>query len=475
MYPVAVRHTKIVATVGPASSDPTVLEQLITNGVDVFRLNFSHGTPEGHAAVVDAIRRLATRAGREVAVLQDLSGPKIRTGRLPNGTPLELVAGQPLEIEIGDSVGGPGRVTTTYAPLATAVRRGDRLLLDDGKIELAVERPGDQSIQTRVVDGGLLGERKGINAPNVPLPAVGVTEKDETDLRFGLTLGVDLVALSFVQSADDIARARSITMSAGRPDVPIIAKLERPEAIQCLDDIVATANAVMVARGDLGLEMPLEQVPQVQKQVLRLARDRGVPVIVATQVLESMRTETRPTRAEVSDAAGAVDAGADAIMLSGETTVGLHPVRAVKVLDSIIRNAESVPPAWTLPAPSPTGPDHLPALSDAAVTLATRGGAHAIIAITREGRTARLLSARRPPTPIFAVTDAVNVARCLALLWGVTPVVGSIAGDVDAIAHRVVATLREREGLPSPAVVVIVNTSPDLDSTAANFLRVRRI
>jgi pyruvate kinase len=320
-----------------------------------------------------------------------------------------------------------------------------------------------------------LGERKGINAPNVPLPAVGVTEKDEIDLRFGLTLGVDLVALSFVQSADDIARARSITMSAGRPDVPIIAKLERPEAIHCLDDIVATANAVMLARGDLGLEMPLEQVPQVQKQVLRRARDRGVPVIVATQVLESMRTETRPTRAEVSDAAGAVDAGADAIMLSGETTVGLHPVRAVKVLDSIIRNAESVPPVWTLPAPSPTGPDHLPALSDAAVTLATRGGAHAIIAITREGRTARLLSARRPQTPIFAVTDAANVARCLALLWGVTPVVGSIAGDADAIAHRVVAGLREREGLPSPAVVVIVNTSPDLDSTAANFLRVRRI
>jgi pyruvate kinase len=281
---------------------------------------------------------------------------------------------------------------------------------------------------------------------------------------------VDLVALSFVQSADDIMRARKITESAGRPDVPIIAKLERPEAIQCLDDIISTADAVMVARGDLGLEMPLEQVPQVQKQVLRLARAHGVPVIVATQVLESMRTETRPTRAEVSDAAGAVDAGADAIMLSGETAVGHHPVRAVKVLDSIIRNAESVPPIRTLPTPSPEGPDHLHALSDAAVTLAARGGADAIVAITREGRTARLLSARRPETPIFAVTDKVEVARRLPLWWGVTPVIDSLVDESDAIAARVV-----KARLGSPSIAVIVNTSPDLESTKANFLRVRRI
>ena len=475
MYPVVVRHTKIIATIGPASSDSTVLEQLIESGVDVLRLNFSHGSHEGHAAALASIRRLASQAGREVAVLQDLSGPKIRTGRLENGTPVNLPVGDPLEIRISDGVGKPGSITTSYAPLATAVGPGDRLLLDDGKIELLVERTSRDSILTRVVDGGSLGEHKGINAPNVPLPAVGITAKDETDLRFGLAAGVDLVALSFVQSADDIARARAITASAGRPDVPIVAKLERPEAIQRLDDIVSASDAVMVARGDLGLELPLEQVPQVQKLVLRTARERGVPVIVATQVLESMRTETRPTRAEVSDAAGAVDAGADAIMLSGETAIGLHPVRAVRVLDSIIRNAELVPPIWTLPAPSPEGPHHLPALSDAAVTLATRGGADAIIAITREGRTAKLLSARRPGTPIFAVTDSVEVARRLALWWGVTPVVDSIADESDAIADRVVSVLRRLHRLESPSVAVIVNTSPDLQTTAANFLHVRRL
>ena len=475
MYPVAVRHTKIIATIGPASSSAGVLEQLVATGVDVFRLNFSHGNYDSHGTVLQLIRRIAALAGREVGVLQDLSGPKIRTGRLENGTPIVLSAGEPLEIRIGTAVGKRGSISTTYAPLAAAVGPGDRLLLDDGKIELTVERTSPDAIAARVVDGGPLGEHKGINAPNVPLPAVGVTEKDEADLRFGLAAGVDLVALSFVKSADDIVRARAITAAAGRPDVPIVAKLERPEAIQCLDEIVSAADAVMVARGDLGLEMPLEQVPQVQKQVLRLARDRGGPVIVATQVLESMRTEIRPTRAEVSDAAGAVDAGADAIMLSGETAVGNHPVRAVQVLDSIVRNAEAVPPIWTLPVPSAKGPDHLPALSDAAVTLAIRGGADAIIAITREGRTARLLSARRPGVPIFAVTDSVDVARRLSLWWGVTPVIESIDGETEGVADRVVGGLRQRGHLGSPVVAVIVNTSPDLETRAGNALRVRRI
>ena len=475
MYSVAVRHTKIIATIGPASSDLEVIKQLVVTGVDVFRLNFSHGDAESHAAVLRSIRDVAAQAGREVAVLQDLSGPKIRTGRLENGTPILLSAGEPLEIRIGTEVGRRGSISTPYAPLAAAVRPGDHLLLDDGKIDLAVEGSSPSAIATRVVDGGALGEHKGINAPNVPLPATGVTEKDEKDLRFGLAAGVDLVALSFVQSADDIAHARAITAAAGRSGVPIVAKLERPEAIRCLEAIVATADAVMVARGDLGLEMPLEQVPQVQKQVLRAARERGVPVIVATQVLESMRTESRPTRAEVSDAAGAVDAGADAIMLSGETAVGNHPVRAVQVLDSIVRNAEAVPPIWTLPAPSPEGRDHLSALSDAAVTLAAHGGAHAIIAITREGRTARLLSARRPGVPILAVTDSPDVARRLSLWWGVTPVIDSIEGETARVVDRIASRLRQRGHLASSAVAVIVNTSPDLESRSGNVLGIRRI
>jgi len=470
-----VRHTKIIATIGPASRSPEAIGALIDAGVDVFRLNFSHGTQDEHGAVLAAIRRIARERQRQVAVLQDLSGPKIRTGQLEGGKPLRLSAGEPLELRIGSLVGRPGVVSTSYAPLAAAVKPGDRLLLDDGKIELVVESSSPDAIATRVVDGGPLGEHKGINAPNVPLPAVGVTPKDEADLRFGLGAGVDLVALSFVQSPDDLARARTIAADCGQPTVPIIAKLERPEAVGCLPAILDASDAVMVARGDLGLEMPLEQVPQVQKQVLRLARGRGVPVIVATQVLESMRTESRPTRAEVSDAAGAVDAGADAIMLSGETAVGEYPIRAVEVLDSIICNAESVPPPWTLPVPGDEQPDHFPPLCDAAVTLANRGRADGMLVPTRSGRTARLLAARRPATAIFAATDSDEVARRLCLWWGVTPVVDASAGGSEAWIAELVKRLRERELLPTPATLVIVSASPALDRDASNFVRVRQL
>ncbi|MDH4065782.1 MAG: pyruvate kinase, partial [Acidobacteriota bacterium] len=259
------RHTKIIATLGPASSDPTTIGALIAAGVDVFRLNFSHGTQAEHAARFAAVRDLAARAGRQIAVLQDLSGPKIRTGRLAGGTPIRLEPGQTLVLAIGDGVGGPGRVFTTYGPLARAVSAGDRLLLDDGYLELRVESAAADAITTTVVDGGLLGERKGINAPGVPLPAAGVTEKDARDLAFGLALGVDAVALSFVQSAADIQAARQATLREGRPDVPIIAKLERPEAIERLEEILEAADGIMVARGDLGLEIPLERVPRVQR------------------------------------------------------------------------------------------------------------------------------------------------------------------------------------------------------------------
>jgi pyruvate kinase len=469
-----VRHTKIIATIGPASSDPSVIEAMIAAGVDVFRLNFSHGTAEGHLAVLQRIRQTSRRLQREVAVLQDLSGPKIRTGELDQGIPLQLEPGDRLEIRIGTEVGRPGLVSTTYAPLAESVRPGDRLLMDDGRLELAVEGATPQRIITRVVDGGMLGENKGINAPDVPLPAVGVTEKDEVDLQLGLEAGVDVIALSFVQSVDDIARARAMTAAAGRPTVPIVAKLERPEAIRRLPQIIEAADAVMVARGDLGLEMPLEDVPQVQKQVMRLARERGVPVIVATQVLESMRTEQRPTRAEVSDAAGAVDAGADAVMLSGETAIGLYPIRTVQVLDGIIRSAERMPPPWALAAPGDERPDHLPPLCDAAVTLASRGRVDAIIALTREGRTARLLAARRPTAPVYAVTANQEVARRLCLWWGVAPVVDPLDGEPEAIVSRVLSALCGRDLLPRPARVVVVNASPDLDREGANFVRITK-
>ena len=468
------RQTKIIATIGPASSHPDLIAALIAAGADVFRLNFSHGSQEVHGATIAAIRRVATHAGRHVAILQDLSGPKIRTGRIRGGGTLEVLIGSRLDIRVGTELGEPGIVSTTYAPLATAVRRGDHLLLDDGKIALEVQEATPEVISTRVVDGGWLGEHKGINAPNVPLPAAGVTEKDEADLRFGVAAGVDLVALSFVQTAEDIARARAIAAESGRT-IPIVAKLERPEAITRIAEISRAADALMVARGDLGLELPFEQVPQVQKQVLRSGRDHGIPVIIATQVLESMRTESRPTRAEVSDAAGAVDAGADAIMLSGETAIGAYPIRAVEVLDAIIRDAESVPPVWTLPAPRSERPDHLASLCDAAVTLAARANVEAIIAITRKGRTARLLSARRPRAPIFALTGSESGARQLALWWGVKPVVADLADDLNEIALRTVQTLRDEGRLATPATIVIVSGSPDLEQSGANFVRLRRV
>ena len=314
-------------------------------------------------------------------------------------------------------------MSTTYGELALKVTKGDHLLLDDGKVELEVESATPQEIHTRVIDGGELGQHKGINAPHVPLRS-DITEKDQRDLKFGLALGVDLVALSFVQSAGDIARVKAIMADEGRPKVPIVAKLERPEAIERLDEILDAADAVMVARGDLGLEIPLERVPRVQKEILRKARARGVPVIVATQVLESMRTEPRPTRAEASDAAGAVDGGADAIMLSGETATGLYPVRSVEVLDAIIRDAESMAAGASRAAVGRRRRSITSRRSsEAAVSLSRRANAHAIVAVTREGQTARLLSAIRPHAMIVAVTDKAEVARCLSLWHGVLPIV----------------------------------------------------
>ena len=469
------RRTKIIATLGPASSDPAVLDALIAAGVDVVRLNFSHGTQADHAALFHKVREAARRADRHVGVLQDLSGPKIRTGPLATSEPLVLKPNDDLVIAIGDEPGVPGRVTTTYGELARAVSTGDRLLLDDGRIDLEVVSASPSEIRTRVVDGGLLGSFKGINAPKVPLRS-GLTVKDASDLAFGLALGVDLVALSFVQTAEDVVRARGILQEEGRPDVPIVAKLERPEAIDHLDDILKVSDAVMVARGDLGIEVPLERVPRLQKEILKHGRSRGVPVIVATQVLESMRTEERPTRAEVSDAAGAVDGGADAIMLAGETAAGQFPVRTVQILDATIRDAEtSPPPPWSERAAETFGVDPGTALCDAAVTLSNRSGADAIVAVTRSGWTARLLAARRPRARIVAATDNPEVARRLTLWRGVEPIVCPLDGDIDAVVVRVLEEIQARGIVPDRALLVGVNTDPELGAQGSNFVRIRRL
>lgn len=464
------RRTKIIATVGPASSAPASLEALVSAGVDVFRLNFSHGTHDSHREVYGKIRDAASRVGRLVAVMQDLSGPKIRTGPITGGGPLQLVEGQELRIAPGDDPAAGTRIFTPYAELIRSAQPGDRLLLDDGRIELRVVERLAGELRTVVVTGGPLWSNKGINAPGVALPASAVTAKDADDLRFGLELGVDVVALSFVQTAEDVMRAREIVTESGRA-VPLIAKIERPAAVQNLAGILAAAQGVMVARGDLGLEMPLEQVPRVQKQIIRAARAMGRPAIVATQVLESMRVDPRPTRAEVSDAANAVDEGADAIMLAGETAVGAYPVRAVQTLAAIVEDAESIPPSErVLPAVDPTGSRHGRALCEAAVTLSTTGQADAIVAVTSEGKTARLLSSLRPQAPIYAVTGSARAAATLTLFWGVQPV---IAPERDP--ESLEALLLERRLLPPGAVVVFVNVSPELTRPDANFLNLQKI
>jgi pyruvate kinase len=464
------RHTKIIATVGPASDSSAGLEALIGAGVDVFRLNFSHGTHDTHGAVFRRIRDAANRVERHVAILQDLSGPKIRTGPLASDQPLMLNEGDALVLAAGDAAGQPGRIFTPYVELIRSAKVGDRLLLDDGRIELSVVGHAADALQTRVVNGGPLGAHKGINAPGVALPPSSITDKDVIDVKFGLELGVDLIALSFVQTAEDVVRARDLVEASGRY-VPLIAKIERPRAVDNLGGILEIVDAVMVARGDLGLEMPLEQVPRVQKEIIRRARTAGCPAIVATQVLESMRVEPRPTRAEVSDAAHAVDQGADAIMLAGETAVGAFPVRAVRMLDAVIRDAESAGPAErVLPTVDPTGSRHGRALCEAAVTLATTGQADAIVAVTNEGRTARLLSALRPTAPILAAAPDTQVAAALALLWGVLPFVSA-----ERNVERLKAELLDRRLIKGGAAVVFVNVSADQDRADANFLQVRRV
>ena len=470
------RQTKIIATVGPASESDDVLRALIGAGVDVFRLNFSHGTHASHEAITGRIRRAAADAGRPVAVLQDLGGPKIRTGRLLDGKPLILRAGDALTIEVGDCPGEPGRVATTFAALPDVVRPGASLLLDDGRIQLRVESVTGRAIRTTVVDGGALGERKGINVPGIELPVSGLTDKDRDDLTFGAAIGVDFVALSFVQRVADLEQARAALRDARTPETPLVAKIERPRAVSGLTEILRASDAVMVARGDLGLELPFERVPRVQKQATTEARSLGIPVIVATQVLESMRTEIRPTRAEVSDAANAVDDGVDAIMLAGETAIGAHPVRAVDALDRIIRDAELFRPVAHASVPNMTPlPPHGRAICEAALTLAERAKASAIIAITRGGKTARALSALRPETPIVAVTDDERVARRLTLSWGVLPIVGDLSGDADAIAVRLDRQLVQRRVIREESMVVLVSVTPDPAPGPSNFVKLHRV
>jgi pyruvate kinase len=477
------RRTRILSTLGPASAARETIAALLEAGTDAFRLNFSHGTVDTHAETCRVIRDAASATGRDVAILQDLGGPKIRIG--PLDPPIDLVEGGTLDLAHGDASGKPGLVSVASDALFTSVRAGHRLLLDDGRIELEITSVAPGKLATRVVSGGRLEAHKGINVPDVPLRTSALTPKDLDDLRAGIAMGVDLVGLSFVQSADDVRAAKAAAASAGAPDMPIIAKIEKPQAVDQLDDILQFADGLMVARGDLGIELPLEKLPAVQKRIILAARRRGVPVIVATQVLDSMREEPRPTRAEVTDAAHSVDEGADAIMLAGETAVGKYPVRAVATLDAIIREAERALETGTSASRAPMADDirlagldvrtgsppakdeHARALCEAAVALADRTRAAAVVAVTRAGRTARMLAALRPGARILAITSAPKTAARLALVWGVTPV---ITEDLEPDGIR--ATLESL--VPTGSIVVFVSMHPVL-SRGTNYLRIERL
>jgi pyruvate kinase len=463
------RRTRILATIGPASNTREGIRALFDAGADAFRLNFSHGTRETHASVCKAIREVAAEAGRHVAILQDLSGPKIRVGALAE--PLTLTTGDRLTIAHGDFVGSRGRVPCTFDALFTSVGPGDLIRMDDGRMTAVVESVTRGELTTRVTEGGILQSGKGINLPSSIVRTPAMTEKDKADLAAGIEMGVDLVALSFVQTAEDVVSAREVLTSIGAPKVPVYAKIEKPQAVQRLEEILDVADGLMVARGDLGVEIPLEAVPTAQRRIVLAARRRGLPVIIATEVLESMRTEPRPTRAEVTDAAHAVAEGVDAIMLSGETAVGRYPARSVAVLDAIVREAEhagAMPPA-DVPA-GPAWTPHSLALGKAAIALAGSAGARAIVALTREGKTARLLAAMRPAADIIAVTPNAHIAGQLSLIWGIKPVVTD---------HRAVGHVRELlVDLALAArgdAVVFVSIAASLGHEHINFVHIEEV
>lgn len=416
------RHTKIVCTIGPATRSRERLRELILAGMNVARLNFSHGTPEEHRTTLDMVRSLSEELDLPVAVLQDLQGPKIRTGPVQN-PPLHLSAGQPFTITTLPYPGTSRMVSTTYAQLPFDVHRGDCILLSDGAVELVVVETTPTEVRTRVVRGGDIGSHTGINLPGVKVSAPSLTEKDERDLRFGLSIGVDFVALSFVREARDVLRAKQIIAAEGKT-TPLIAKFEKPEAIEHLEEILEVADGVMVARGDLGVEMPPEQVPVLQKQIIAAANRHALPVITATQMLESMVHNPRPTRAEASDVANAIFDGTDAVMLSAETAIGDYPVEAVSIMARIATIADAHYDEYAAVHPPATEPlVSAKVIAEATNTAARRIDAAAIVARTRSGYTARLVSKYRPPMPILALAGDPVVARRTLLLWGVFPVV----------------------------------------------------
>ena len=484
------RRTKIVCTLGPASTSEERIEALIRAGMNVARINFSHGTRDEHAATIQRVRAVAARLDAPIAILQDLQGPKIRTGGLADGHAVALRTGQDFTLTTRPIEGSAEAVATTYDQLPADVHPGDRILLSDGAIELRVERVAGPDVVTRVVNGGVLAEHQGINLPGVAVSAPALTAKDRADLAFGVAQGVDFMALSFVRRPEDVLAAKeAIARAQAEEDtehakdakvreeaVPIIAKIEKPEALDQLDAILAVSDGVMVARGDLGVEMPLERVPLAQKRIIARANALGLPVITATQMLESMIHSPRPTRAEASDVANAIFDGTDAVMLSGETAVGEYPVETTEVMARIAATTDANLAEQNAERSAIQCRSLEEAVAAAARTLAEQAQAAAIVVLTRTGISARLMSKERPAAPLIAFCARESVYRRLALWWGVLPRHGWLIGSIeDRIAwadEQLRAEGLVREG---DEVVVMGGIIPAGGTPRPNFVKLQRV
>src|SRR6202161_4704197 len=463
------RHSKIVCTMGPATSTARMIERLIEAGMGVARLNFSHGTHAEHAERIALLRDAAMKHQKPIAILGDLQGPKIRTGSLAGKTPVELKAGQRFVITTAKVVGDANRVSTTFRPLPREVHRGNRILLSDGLIELRVTQVRGQEVTCEVVNGGTLGENKGINLPGVQLRVPALTAKDRADLAFALKQGVNYVAVSFVRHAEDVGLAKNLIRRAGR-DTPVIAKLEKPEAIENLDAILRVADGVMVARGDLGVEMNPERVPVVQKTIIARARHFRRPVITATQMLESMTENPRPTRAEASDVAHAIFDGSDAVMLSAETASGKYPIEAVSMMAKIIAEAEASD--WDSPPRVPLEKLKVAETVAELVCHASRELHMKLIAVfTHSGFTARLVSCYRPAVPIIAFSPEAETRRPMALIWGVMPRHIPDVRKIDGLAAVAEKRLLEERLVRKGDVIGIVAGTPMGIRGTTNFMK----
>lgn len=469
------KRTKIVATIGPASRDPKILREMFLAGVNVARLNFSHGTHDEHAAVVDDVRRTAASLGMHVAVLQDLPGPKVRTGPL-NGVPsVRLEAGAPFTLTTRAIVGSPTAVSVTYEQLPRDVEAGKTIYLQDGAITLRIDETTDDEVRTHVLIGGDLRASQGINYPDGTLRLDSVTDRDLDHLAFGLERGVDWVGVSFVRSAEDIIRVKSFIHERGH-DTPVMAKIEKHEALEHIDEIVEAADGIMVARGDLGIEVPLEQVPMIQKDLIARCNRASKPVVTATQMLESMTFNSRPTRAETTDVANAILDGTDAVMLSGETARGQYPIEAVRVMAEIAREVEKQYPHEVLQLRRLEGATRSIATSIA--EAATRSSAELnlqyIVTGTTTGNAAHHISAFRPKAHIIALTPVPEVARRLALLWGIESILIERYSSIDVLLH-IMEQRMLAEGLADRGDCVAFTTGMPVGGGGTNLLKIHEI